>query len=585
MNDEYPLMRGKMKEDNSIFLENKIIVIITLVILLIIPLPALLLDIFIAGNLIFALMTLLIGLFSKKISNFTLYPSLLHVSIFFNLMVNISATRLIMTRGAEFDGWLINFISLSYVGPENDNLITGSMLFIAIIAIHAIILTKGCTRLSEVVAKFTLDSFPVKQMAVDTEYIRGAITENEASLRNEKLQMEVDFYSSLDGIGNFLLYDEKIRIIIITISSLSVIIIGALLRRQTISDAINFFIPLILGNGILCILPSLLLFIAIGCIITHYANSDFKENYFDYTSSNIFANSESLNSANMIQRELLSESSGMQYCQKDIILFSKIKPKKMFYNIKEAESIHKLNSLLQEENYLKVLDRLESKGMRKGFACLFSGGPGTGKTETAWQIARNTKRNVMKVDISDTKDMLVGESEKKIKAIFDAYQAAVDNSEITPILLFNEADAVIGKRKIFNSSMSAVDQMENTIQNIILQEMENFTGILIATTNLTQNMDSAFERRFLYKINFDKPSVESRKGIWNALLPDLPDDKAAELSRKYDLSGGQIENIARKIEVDAIITGGDFSLDTLVQYCKDEIQNRFNSVKRIGFGE
>jgi SpoVK/Ycf46/Vps4 family AAA+-type ATPase len=239
---------------------------------------------------------------------------------------------------------------------------------------------------------------------------------------------------------------------------------------------------------------------------------------------------------------------------------------------------------LQEENYRKIQDRLDGKGMRKGFACLFSGGPGTGKTETAWQIARETKRNVMMVDISDIKSKWVGESEKNIKEVFDTYRTAVENSEIAPILLFNEADAVIGKRKEFNSSSHAVDQMENTMQNIILQEMENLSGILIATTNLTQNMDSAFERRFLYKITFDKPSVESRKGIWNSLLPDLPDDKAAELSRKFELSGGQIENIARKIEVDAIISGGVLSMDMLEKYCKDESQNGFNSAKRIGFG-
>ena len=103
-------------------------------------------------------------------------------------------------------------------------------------------------------------------------------------------------------------------------------------------------------------------------------------------------------------------------------------------------------------------------------------------------------------------------------------------------------------------------------------------------------MDKAFERRFLYKITFDKPCTESRLGIWNALLPDLPEDKAAELSVKFELSGGQIENIARKVEVDSIISGSapsagcNLSMDTLVQYCKDESQNSFNSSKRIGFG-
>jgi len=310
-----------------------------------------------------------------------------------------------------------------------------------------------------------------------------------------------------------------------------------------------------------------------------------KGKFIEFTNNNGFVNSDSWKLTNMAKNELLSELIEKHDYKRDLILFDKIKPKKMFYNAKEAESIQKLNSLLQEENYRKIQERLDGKGMRKGFACLFSGGPGTGKTETAWQIARKTKRNVMMVDISDTKSCWVGESEKKIKEIFDTYRTAVNNSEIAPILLFNEADAVIGKRKEFNSSSRAVDQMENTVQNIILQEMENLFGIMIATTNLSQNMDSAFERRFLYKITFDKPSVESRKGIWNALLPDLSDDRASELSGNYELSGGQIENIARKVEVDAIINGSALSMDTLVQYCKEEIQNGLNTTKKIGFGE
>jgi len=307
--------------------------------------------------------------------------------------------------------------------------------------------------------------------------------------------------------------------------------------------------------------------------------------FIEFANNNGFVNSDSWRLSDMAKKELLSELMDNHNYQKDLILFDKIKPKKMFYNAKETEEIQKLNSLLREDNYRKIQERLEGKGMRKGFACLFTGGPGTGKTETAWQIARETKRNVMMVDIADTKSMWYGESEKKIKEIFDTYRTAVENSEIAPILLFNEADAVIGKRKEFNPSSRAVDQTENTIQNIILQEMENLSGILIATTNLSQNMDSAFERRFLYKITFEKPCAESRKGIWNALLPDLPDDKAAELSLKFELSGGQIENIARKLEVDAIVNGGDLSMDTLVQYCRNEFHNGLTTGKRIGFGE
>jgi SpoVK/Ycf46/Vps4 family AAA+-type ATPase len=190
----------------------------------------------------------------------------------------------------------------------------------------------------------------------------------------------------------------------------------------------------------------------------------------------------------------------------------------------------------------------------------------------------------MMVDISETKSKWYGESEKKIKEIFDTYRSALENSDIAPILLFNEADAVIGKRKEINSTSNrAIEQTENTIQNIILQEMENLCGILIATTNLTQNMDSAFERRFLYKINFDKPCLDSRKGIWNSMLPDLAENDTVELAKEFELSGGQIENIARKLEVDSIIDGNGLSMNLLKKYCKDENTNGFRTLERIGF--
>ena len=269
--------------------------------------------------------------------------------------------------------------------------------------------------------------------------------------------------------------------------------------------------------------------------------------------------------------------------KKNIILFDTIKPKKLFYNPRETAAIAALISLLSDESYRKIQERLDNRGMRKGFACLFSGGPGTGKTETAYQIARETKRNIMMVDISETKSMWYGESQRRVKQIFNSYRAAVEKSSLAPILLFNEADAVISRRKDLTSTSRSVDQTENAIQNIILQEMENLSGILIATTNFTQNMDKAFERRFLYKIEFDRPGSESRFGIWNSMLPCLAEKETMELSSRFDLSGGQIENIARKIEVDTIINGGDPTMDTLIQYCKDEVQNSFSTFKKIGF--
>ena len=259
-----------------------------------------------------------------------------------------------------------------------------------------------------------------------------------------------------------------------------------------------------------------------------------------------------------------------------------IPEKKLFYPSKTAAQIVELTDLLREENFSKIQKRLSSEGMRIGFACLLSGGPGTGKTETVYQIARQTGRGVMQLDISETKSMWFGESEKKIKAVFTRYRSVVKRADIVPILFFNEADAVIGKRQNLGENRNGPGQTENTIQNIILQEIENLNGILIATTNLLQNMDKAFERRFLYKIEFEKPTLEIRKSIWQAIIPCLSPAEIEILSSQFDFSGGQIENIARRRTVAEIIYGYPPLLETLVEYCKEE-QDKKTRGERIGF--
>lgn len=259
-----------------------------------------------------------------------------------------------------------------------------------------------------------------------------------------------------------------------------------------------------------------------------------------------------------------------------------ITKKPLFYPEKTAESVMELSALLHEENWRNVREKLRGKGMRTGFACLFSGSPGTGKTETAFQIASETGRDIMQVDISDTKSMWFGESEKRIKAIFNAYRQAVKYCETTPILLFNEADAVIGKRRELDDSRNGPGQTENTIQNVILQEIENLDGILIATTNLTKNIDKAFERRFLYKIEFEKPTSCIRKAIWHSMIPDLDDGYLDVLAEQFDFSGGQIENIARRREIASVLNQTLPDLDTLIAFCREE-QTDGAGFKRIGF--
>ncbi|MDR0505772.1 MAG: AAA family ATPase [Dysgonamonadaceae bacterium] len=261
----------------------------------------------------------------------------------------------------------------------------------------------------------------------------------------------------------------------------------------------------------------------------------------------------------------------------NIIDYRNIIRKALFYNQQEREQINSLSKLLDRERFPEIQQRLIAAGMKKGFACIFYGAPGTGKTETVYQIAKETNRNIYMVDISETKSMWVGESEKQVKKIFDSYREYSKNSEITPILLFNEADAVISRR--VNVQQSA-DSAMNAMQNIVLQEMENLEGIMIATTNLTENLDKAFERRFLYKIEFRKPTAETRKEIWQALIPALNPEEAKELAEAYDFSGGEIENISRKYTVENILYGDILSFADLHRFCQTE---KLDNNRHIGF--
>ena len=260
-----------------------------------------------------------------------------------------------------------------------------------------------------------------------------------------------------------------------------------------------------------------------------------------------------------------------------------IREKPLFFNTSEQEQIDRLTSLLSTETLPSIQKRLEEQGMRKGFACLFYGAPGTGKTETVLQIARQTGRDLMQVDIAGLRDKWVGESEKNIKEVFARYRRLCQNSEVMPILFFNEADAIINKRT--ENVEHSVDKMDNAMQNIILQEIEDLDGILIATTNLTSNLDKAFERRFLYKVEFHKPDTDVKAKIWRSMLKDISKDDAHQLASLFDFSGGQIENIARKRTVDYILSGEYAPLKKIEDYCRAELLANKSGRPVIGFSK
>ena len=268
--------------------------------------------------------------------------------------------------------------------------------------------------------------------------------------------------------------------------------------------------------------------------------------------------------------------------RRNITRAADIPEKRLYYNDGVASQMDTLGSLLEQDNFLRVRERLSEMGMRKGFAVLFSGGAGCGKTAGVYELARRTGRDVFSVDMSELKSKWVGDSEKIVKGVFNAYSDMCRRSGKAPILLFNEADAIFSKR--IENPEDSVDQMMNAIQNICLEAIENLDGILIATTNLAGNFcDEAFERRFLFKVDFTTPEPPVRARIWQSMIPELTEDDARTLGERYSFTGGNIENIARKAAVGYVLSGRKADLGTIIRYCEEELFSPRKRQRKIGF--
>lgn len=265
---------------------------------------------------------------------------------------------------------------------------------------------------------------------------------------------------------------------------------------------------------------------------------------------------------------------------RDIIPVETIKAKDLFFNESEGAQVARLENLLDADNFREVQKRLLSSGMRKGFNAIFYGETGTGKTASVYELARRSGRDIFRVDVARLKSKWVGESEKSVRSAFKMYRSLCRGGKKAPILLFNEADAVFSKR--IENVEESVDQMNNAIQNILLEELESIEGILIATTNLLDNLDPAFERRFIFKVEFHLPEKESRAKIWKSMIPSLSEEDAATLAGEFSFSGGNIENIARKSTVEYVLSGNEPTLSSLEGYCREELLDRRKHAK-IGF--
>lgn len=269
--------------------------------------------------------------------------------------------------------------------------------------------------------------------------------------------------------------------------------------------------------------------------------------------------------------------------QTRILKWNEIEEKTLFYNEEEAVGIQRLYQITREDEYQRITAALKEHHLKVAISGILYGGPGTGKTELAKQIARSTQRNLLVVDASKLTGSFVGESERNYRDLFRNFRYIEAVSSRAPIMFIDEADGILGKR--IDGAGNSRDRYVNTIQNIILEELNDFEGILLATTNLASNLDDAMDRRFLVKIEFHIPNENTRRKIWKAKLPQVADKDLNVIAREFSFSGGHIDNVATQAIIESIMNGSNtVTLDSLIKLCKDETSftNKDNP-RRIGF--
>jgi flagellar biosynthesis protein FlhA len=258
-----------VKNNSDIYMALAVIGILSL---MIIPLPAFILDVFLAANITIALAILLVGLYTIQPLDFSIFPSLLLVTTLFRLSLNIASTRLILlhgSEGADSAGSVIKAFGQFVVGG---NYVVGAVIFLILVIINFVVITKGAGRVAEVAARFTLDSMPGKQMAIDADLSAGIITEKEAKDRRAKVSREADFYGSMDGASKFVRGDAVAAVLITLTNIIGGFIIGVWQKGMSLDTALANYTLLTIGEGLVSQIPALIISTAAGIIVTRSAD-------------------------------------------------------------------------------------------------------------------------------------------------------------------------------------------------------------------------------------------------------------------------------------------------------------------------
>lgn len=241
---------------------------------MIIPLPAFMLDISLTFSLAISILILLVSLYTQRALDFTSFPSLLLMTTLFRLSLNVATTRLILTHGHEGDKAAGDVIASFANFVVGGNYVIGFIMFVILIVINFIVITKGSGRVAEVAARFTLDAMPGKQMSIDAELNSGHITEAEARKRRRQIEQEADFYGAMDGASKFVRGDAIAGIIITLINIIGGLAIGVIQKGLDVGTAAKYYTMLTIGDGLLAQIPALIISTAAGAIVTRTSNSD-----------------------------------------------------------------------------------------------------------------------------------------------------------------------------------------------------------------------------------------------------------------------------------------------------------------------
>ena len=257
-----------------------------------------------------------------------------------------------------------------------------------------------------------------------------------------------------------------------------------------------------------------------------------------------------------------------------------IRPKELFYPEKDLRGIQRLRRAAAPDEYTRIIASLREVGMRPCLSAILYGAPGTGKTELARQIARESGRGILVVDVPKLFGIYIGEGAIRLRNLFQTYRYVCAVCSVSPILFMDEADGLLSRR-VAQVTRSA-DKDANSCQSIILEELNTLPGMLIATTNLIDTLDEAMLRRFMLRVEFHLPDIHTRAILWEAKVPSLSREEAATLAEGYAISGGLIDNIVSIATMDAILENRPVTAEDLRLYCEEQGFGKTHNTK-IGY--